>query len=152
MPCNPIGGIVTHFLQGGPLLLPKLIYNPYTWPYKWVTGAIRSLLIPFKSGRGPYLDTYKLQSGTLTSQYTICPFFAEQNHRCIEVLLISQMSFLTLLEALFLQTAAADPCPELSFSTEKLGISLFSCLICVSGFENIVIFRILSPPLGEYAI
>ena len=37
-------------LQGGPLLLLEVHYNPYKWPYKWITGVI--LLI---TGRRPTL-------------------------------------------------------------------------------------------------
>ena len=46
------------FLQGGPPTSYKWNYNPYKWPYKWVTGVITpisgviTLLI---TGRGAHL-------------------------------------------------------------------------------------------------
>ena len=32
-------------MQGGPMLCYKWSYNPYKWPYKWVTGIILTLPI-----------------------------------------------------------------------------------------------------------
>ena len=59
------------FPQGGPPTSYKWSYNPYKWPYKWVTG-VRTLLveviIPFIASRGPPCticqDFFVLTQGT----------------------------------------------------------------------------------------
>ena len=82
-----LGHVAIFVLQSGPLPVCKWSYNPYKWPYTWVTGVITSIsgvITLLKTGSGAHLQRNAQRSlGVILVDGNVVAFHGKANQNFV---------------------------------------------------------------------